>query len=72
MELANATACALLQPSFSSNPKDCGILAYDIVGQANHGVCAVGRNVWEAYEHCERLDHICQIVLLGTASRLSR
>ncbi len=62
-ELADATAYALLKQNVSSNPKDCGILAYDIVGQANHGVCAVGGNVWEAYEHCERLDHICEIVL---------
>lgn len=67
MELANATADALLKHSSNT-----GILRYDIVGQANHGVCAVGKNVWDAYEHCERLDHICQIVLLGTASRKSQ
>jgi len=40
-----------------------GILEYDIVGQGNHGVCAVGKNPWDAYEHVERLEHICQIVL---------
>lgn len=66
-ELANATAQALLVPSFSA--AGCGDLQFDIVGQANHGVCAVGTNVWEAYEHVERLDHICQMVLLGTASK---
>jgi L-fuculose-phosphate aldolase len=66
-ELADATAGALLVRSFSA--AGCGDLQYDIVGQANHGVCAVGKNVWEAYEHVERLDHICQICLLGTASR---
>lgn len=38
-------------------------LEYDIVGQVGHGVCAVGPNPWEAYEHIERLDHICEIVL---------
>ena len=34
-----------------------------IVGQANHGVCAVGLNPWDAYEHIERLEHICEIAL---------
>ena len=36
---------------------------YDIVGQKNHGVCAIGANPWDAYEHIERLEHICEIVL---------
>jgi ribulose-5-phosphate 4-epimerase/fuculose-1-phosphate aldolase len=38
-------------------------IMYDIVGQANHGVCAIGPNPWDAYEHIERLEHICEIVL---------
>ena len=38
-------------------------LKFDIVGQKNHGVCSVGNNPWEAYEHIERLEHICEIVL---------
>jgi ribulose-5-phosphate 4-epimerase/fuculose-1-phosphate aldolase len=38
-------------------------LKYDIVGQANHGVCSVAGDPWSAYEHVERLDHICEIVL---------
>lgn len=38
-------------------------LKYDIVAQANHGVCAVAQNPWDAYEHIERLEHICEIVL---------
>lgn len=38
-------------------------LQFDIVGQVGHGVCAVGPNPWAAYEHIERLDHICEIVL---------
>jgi ribulose-5-phosphate 4-epimerase/fuculose-1-phosphate aldolase len=55
-ELADATAdCFGLG-------KD-GALAFDIVGQANHGVCAVATDPWAAYEHIERLDHICEIVL---------
>ena len=40
-----------------------GALSFDIVGQANHGVCAVATDPWAAYEHIERLDHICEIVL---------
>jgi L-fuculose-phosphate aldolase len=40
-----------------------GRLQYDIVGQANHGVCSVASDPWSAYEHIERLDHICEIVL---------
>ena len=43
--------------------KDTNRVKYDIVGQANHGVCAIGPNPWDAYEHIERLEHICEIVL---------
>ncbi len=42
---------------------DRNVLKFDIVGQKNHGVCAVGANPWDAYEHIERLEHICEIVL---------
>lgn len=38
-------------------------LDFDIVGQVGHGICAVARDPWSAYEHIERLDHICEIVL---------
>ena len=38
-------------------------IKFDIVGQKNHGVCAIGANPWDAYEHVERLEHICEIVL---------
>lgn len=40
-----------------------GNLAYDIVGICGHGVVAVDSSPWRAYEHVERLEHICQIVL---------
>lgn len=40
-----------------------GALAFDIVGQAQHGVCAVAADPWAAYEHVERLEHICEMVL---------
>jgi len=54
-ELAEATAEAF--------GIDNGVVQFDVVGQANHGVCAVGRSPWDAFEHIERLEHICQIVL---------
>jgi L-fuculose-phosphate aldolase len=38
-------------------------LEFDIVGQVGHGVCAVAGDPWTAYEHVERLNHICEIVL---------
>ena len=34
-----------------------------IVGLDRHGVVAVGKTPWEAFEHVERLEHICRIVL---------
>jgi len=40
-----------------------GVREFDIVGQKNHGVTAVGKDPWEAFEHIERVEHICQIVL---------
>lgn len=55
-QLADATATCF------GIEKD-GTLAYDIVGQSHHGVCAVAQDPWAAYEHIERLDHICEIVL---------
>ncbi len=55
-DLATATARAIdIFPS--------GDTSFDIVGQANHGVCAIGPDPWSAYEHIERLEHICEIVL---------
>lgn len=36
---------------------------FDVVGQKSHGVTAKGANPWDAFEHIERLEHICQIVL---------
>ena len=42
-----------------------GKVGYDIVGQAGHGVCSVAQDPWGAYEHIERLEHICQIVLVS-------
>ena len=40
-----------------------GNIAYDIVGIKGHGVVAIDTTPWRAYEHIERLEHICRIVL---------
>ena len=40
-----------------------GNIAYDIVGIKGHGVVAIDTTPWRAFEHIERLEHICQIVL---------
>lgn len=56
IELAEATISAF-------SPDEKGILSCDIVGQRGHGVCAVGTDPWDAFEHIERLEHICEIVL---------
>lgn len=40
-----------------------GNMQYDIVGIRGHGVVAVDTTPWRAYEHVERLEHVCKIVL---------
>lgn len=48
-----------------------GNIAYDIVGIKGHGVVAIDTSPWRAYEHIERLEHICKIVLVsGQHSRV--
>lgn len=42
---------------------DYGNISYDIVGIKGHGVVSVDNSPWRAFEHIERLEHICQIVL---------
>ena len=61
-ELGEATAKAL--GVTEANPAG----DYDIVGQSNHGVCSMASDPWSAYEHIERLDHICEIVLKSGVS----
>jgi L-fuculose-phosphate aldolase len=36
-----------------------------IVGIDRHGVVAIDTSPWRAFEHIERLEHICKIVLSG-------
>jgi len=40
-----------------------GYVKYDIVGMDRHGVVAVDTSPWRAFEHIERLEHICKIIL---------
>jgi len=40
-----------------------GTIMYDIVGIKGHGVVAIDTSPWRAFEHIERLEHICKIVL---------
>lgn len=54
-ELASSTYFQMTSPV--------GDLIYDVVGQKNHGATAIGRHPWEAFEHIERLEHICEIAL---------
>jgi len=49
-----------------------GTLEFDIVGQANHAVCAVAVDSWAAYEHIERLDHSEILLKSGVAARASK
>lgn len=42
-----------------------GEVKYNIVGMDRHGVVAVDTSPWRAFEHIERLEHICKIVLAG-------
>ena len=55
-ELADAT-----MPSFGMYAD--GSLDNHIVGIDRHGVVAVDTSPWRAFEHIERLEHICKIVL---------
>lgn len=40
-----------------------GKLQYDIVGIKGHGVVSIDTTPWRSFEHIERLEHICKIVL---------
>lgn len=40
-----------------------GEIMHDIIGIKGHGVVSIDSSPWRAYEHIERLEHICKIVL---------
>ena len=42
-----------------------GSMAHDIIGIKGHGVVAIDETPWRAFEHIERLEHICKIVLVS-------
>lgn len=42
-----------------------GQLICDVVSLDRHGAVSVGSDPWEAFEHIERLNHICEIFLLS-------
>jgi ribulose-5-phosphate 4-epimerase/fuculose-1-phosphate aldolase len=45
-----------------------GYIKYDIVGIRGHGVVSIDTSPWRAFEHIERLEHICKIVLAAGSS----
>jgi L-fuculose-phosphate aldolase len=42
-----------------------GQCRYNVIGMDRHGAIAVDITPWRAFEHLERLEHICQIALLS-------
>ena len=57
----------LADQSFQSFGLDAqGFINADIVGIKGHGVVAIDTSPWRAFEHIERLEHICKIVLAST------
>jgi len=40
-----------------------GKVKYHIIGMDRHGVISVDTSPWRAFEHIERLEHICKIIL---------
>lgn len=40
-----------------------GDVDFDIIGLDRHGIIAIGKDAWSAFEHVERLEHIAQIAL---------
>lgn len=58
---SQALAYATAKNMLDSTGRPC----YNIVGQVDHGICAIGKNPWEAFEHCERLEHVAKIAMLS-------
>jgi L-fuculose-phosphate aldolase len=68
-ELRRYTRVGLMVPNLEPGSKDLALMTsenirhHDVVGQDRHGVTAKAKSPWDAFEHIERLEHICQIVL---------
>ena len=58
-DLAVASAKAL------NLKEDSGEISYDIIGLDRHGIIAIGSSPLEVFEHVERLEHICKIVMVS-------
>lgn len=43
--------------------KENGKIDFDIIGLDRHGAVSIGSDPWSAFEHIERLEHICKIYL---------
>ena len=56
-ELANACI-----ENIGYNDTD-GSIKYNIIGMDRHGIVSVDTTPWRAFEHIERVEHICKIVL---------
>lgn len=61
-----ATSQDLADQTYEKFLGEDGKIAYDIVGQECHGVTAIASNPWDAFEHIERVEHICKIVLAAS------
>jgi L-fuculose-phosphate aldolase len=57
LELSKAVCSAF-------NIKNNGIIDYDIIGLDRHGIVSIASDPWSAFEHVERLEHICKIHLI--------
>lgn len=42
-----------------------GNIDFDIIGLDRHGIIAVGKDAWSVYEHVERLESVCEMVLIS-------
>ena len=58
-ELAHAS-CKALNLNETTGETD-----YDIIGLNCHGIIAIGEDAWIAFEHTERLNSVCEMVLLA-------
>ena len=52
------------------NCKIDGSVDVDIIGLQRHGIIAIGKDAWSTFEHVERLEHICKIVLASGVRKM--
>lgn len=43
--------------------QETGEVDFDIIGLKQHGVVVIAKDAWSAFEHCERVESVCQMVL---------